>query len=727
LNVNETGKRELLTLVDALCEETASAADIARLQELVLSNPELRRLYVEAIELHGLLYWDAAGLGAELETSGISQALTDPSSSTQVSAKPRIAVGSSSVSGPRSGMNFPNSGRLRGIACGLAVLVILKLSFGLLSPVGPQLAQGPGVPDGQLIKEREALEPLPVTPPVPDVRLTRRAPAEATATPGAPSAVKESVAATNPTAVPSDYVLTTDEAMIARINSRLRTEWELAEVTPAPHASDPEWLRRIYLDLAGRIPTTAEAEAFFQNSSGDKRTELVRTLTDSREFARHFATTWTNLLVGRSREMNIDRESLLLWMEREFASRQPWRETVVELVAARGSATESGPANFLLAHLNNEAVPATAITARILLCEQLQCTQCHQHPTVKSWGQERFWELNAFFQQAQIRESQQFASDGSRMMVRELVDAEEFGPTYYETLRGVMRVAYPKFSGVEVTEHPDDENASLRQQLAELLFADSRPQPARAFVNRTWAMLMGAGFTFPIDDMGPHTPVSHPELLEDLTAAFVQSHYDVHRLVRWICQSDAYQLSSRSSHQQPDEDAGDRPLFAQMKVKSLSAEQMFDSLKIASGVTPVELMDSSNHRSRENWLKQFYSAIDTEENSEASTFDGSLPQVLMMMNGDLVNQATSFQKGLILSRVAAPNNGSEAEQIRQLSLAALSRYPSQDELNQLRDLLRRSIRQRVNEENLPPQLALAEGLKDMYWAYLNSSEFSNNH
>ncbi|WP_437229119.1 DUF1553 domain-containing protein [Planctomicrobium sp. SH661] len=713
--MNISSKRELLELTEALCEETASAADVARLEQLVLSSPELRQLYVEAMSLHGMLHWDAAGSGAELESGSAITAA--------------VKVPKEFVSGRREGARTPRRfRRLREIAAGLAVLVLLKVGFALFDSQKPEVAQGPVAPQAPEIVQENAGTPEDVRS-VPDVRLSVKS-APVMKPEDASSPVEESVTATNPAARLSEYKLTSDAEMVSRINERLLAKWEEARVVPAPVSDDAEWVRRAYLDLAGRIPTGAEAEAFFQNSDRSKRQDLVDSLLNSREFARNLATVWTNLLVGRSPEMKIDRDRLLGWLEDEFASDRPWRETVTDLVAARGTSQESGPANFLLAHLNNEAVPATAITSRIFLCEQLQCTQCHQHPLVKSWGQERFWELNAFFQQARIRDTRVVdAASGKKRDVPELVDAEEFGPTYYETLRGVMRVAYPKFAGVEISTEAENPQLPLREQLAGLLFADAHPQPARAFVNRTWAFLMGQGFTTPVDDMGPHTPVSHPELLEDLTAAFVQSGYDVDRLVRWICLSDAYQLASRADSSQgvPGEESGELPLFSQMAIKPLSAEQLFDSLRIASGVSPQVLMSRSTQQQRETWLRQFYAAVDTEENGESSTFDGSLPRALMMMNGDLVQQATSPRESRILEEITTPHGISEADRIRQLSLAALSRYPTNDELTQLRDLLRRTIRQRVSEENLSPQLALAEGLKDVYWAYLNSSEFVVNH
>lgn len=688
--MTQTQRQELTRLIDALCEERASASERAQLEALVLSHPEALAAYVQAIELHGLLYWDAGGAGS----------LAD------------LPVAIPREHGSRRRLvRFLAAGCAAALLCGLIVWQALRPA-----PEQPQLAVTPPGPAAPQVSPPIRAGERTVPAPLPDVHL-----------PLPPSEQpRDSVArAGNPAAPPVTATLPefgSDDEVVAFIDAQLQQAWEESNITPAPPASDEEFARRVYLDLTGRIPTLAESKDFLSDSSPGKRAALVSGLIEDRSFAYHLATTWTNLLVGRARSVEIDRGELLTWLEQEFAQRRPWKETVTDLVAARGT-QENGPANFLLAHLNNEAVPATAITARILLCEQLQCAQCHQHPVVKEWKQERFWELNAFFQQARVEEySLAESKTGMRRKVRELTDAETFGPTYYETLRGVMQVAFPRFADVEVrTPQP----RPLREELADLLFEEELPQPGRAFVNRTWALLFGAGFTHPVDDMGPHNPVSHPELLDGLTRAFVESGYDVSRLVTWICRSQAYQLSSTPPASSSTADLG--PVhFERMAVKPLTAEQLFNSLMVASGSSPRQLLAESLRQRREDWLKQFYTAVETEENGESTTFDGTLPQALMMINGDLVAEATSLETGRVLLDVLGKSASADVEKIRELCLAALGRYPTSEELAHLRESVRRSIRSRT-EQKYPPQVAVAESLRDLYWAYLNSSEFVVNH
>ncbi len=727
-------RQHLIQLVEALHEGLATEKDVATLEKLVLSDPEALRLYVEALSLHGELFWDAAGAGAEELTTAVEH---DTLGTSSVSARPPVSTRQKTK--PTWAPFFPsNRGLKLSLLAGgllLAVTTIVAVwpensqrdgSGSLASQMTPSADENSGrAPVTTEVDAPPAHLPAMAqqgSPVIPEITLPRVHQSPSQPNPARPSSTPSPSAASlagSPPAPP-----TTDVGLVAFINHELERSYAAAGIQPVGRSSDAEWVRRVYLDLAGRIPTVQEAEDFLKSNHAEKRTELVDQLLQSPSFAHAQASVWTNLLVGRSRDERISREQLFAWLSRQFRENRSWRETVEELIAAVGT-EEQGPSNFLLAHLNNQAVPATAIASRILLCQQIQCAQCHTHPDVKSWEQAQFWQLNAFFQQTSIKESMRFnPQTGKTEHVRELVNQDRFGPTFYETLRGVMQVAYPQYGGVEVMT---EQTRPLRDQLAELLFLESRPQPARAFINRTWAQLFGYGFTIPLDDMGPQTPVSHPELLEGLTAAFVESNYDVKRLIRCICLSDAYQLSSelprRSNVDSPE--AGEQPLFSRMYVKPLTAEQLYDSLTVAAGKPPESLFTRETAQQREQWLSRFYTSVDTEENNEQSTFDGTLPQALVMMNGDLVQQATDLESNAALIEILQNRRLGENERIRQLSLAALSRYPSSAELAEIREMLHRTVKQRV-DRNVPVQVAFAEGFKDLYWAYLNSSEFVLN-
>jgi len=690
-----TKRQELLKLVDALFEGTASVADYARIEELCLVHPECREYYLELVELQGMLHWDAAGIGADI--------LPEP-------------VRVSRFAGVLKRVGHPRVWFGPAVACAVAVMLYFSPSFQQNNGQGPVVVNHDEV-DPDPVPFPEMTDPVTL----PSVTLPVNS--------GKNVADNDTIVAPVKLAVEEPPILTAydDATVVSFINEQIESGWESGGVSPSGPANDAEWVRRVHLDLAGRIPTKAEASAFLSDRESDKDQQLVESLVESRDFSRNFATQWTTLLVGRTRNSEIDRPRLLSYLQRQFGENRSWRETVTDLITAQGSSEESAPANFLLAHLNNEAVPATAITARVFLCQQLQCAQCHRHPSTATWGQDAFWQMNAFFEQTQIEnESVTDQETGETVVHRRLVDNAGRGPAFYETPQGVMKVAYPLYDGQKV---PDGENVVLREELAGFMTTGGRSQLARAFVNRTWNQLFGHGFTIDIEDMGPHSHVSHPELLDGLTEAFVNSGYDVKKLVRWVCLTDAYRLSSRSHplNETDTPDLGELPLFTRMYVKPLSAEQLFDSLRVASGSEPEDFNRSSNGIvERDKWIRQFFTATDTEENNELTTFDGTLPQALAMMNGELVQDALHPERGAVLNDILSRGGSSEIEKIRALSLAALSRYPTSEELNRIRQVLRVHVKQRT-ERRVPVQVAVNEGLRDIYWAYLNSAEFAVNH
>ena len=695
-------KKNTLRLIELVLEERASAKEVAQLEQMVLQDQACFDLYIAMMSLHGNLYWDAACCGAELPLAEVQ---------------------------PRP-VSFSRSNRRTSAIFGLlstAAVLVLTVVFVFSKPHKQQEAslahnEASVAENGVDVSTETVEEKTPIE--IVGVHLPQHLPdLQGNNTESITEAVSD----------PIKKQLSfgsSDEEMVAFINDQIQTRWDEHEVAPSPKANDSEWVRRVHLDLAGRIPTTLEVETFLEDDAPNKREELLHSLLESRDFAGHFASHWTTLLVGRSTDREIDREALFSYLQRQFGNNDPWSATVTDLLATEGPAHQSGPANFLLAHLNNEAVPATAITTRILLCQQLQCSQCHRHPSAENWGQEKFWEFNAFFQRTSVKEQMLVDQEtGETQRVRELVDqkSSDKAPSFYEDLQGVMKVAYPRIAGIDVEPQED---LSLRDQLAQLLVDGEDTQLAQAFVNRNWLHFFGYAFTRQVDDMGPHHAGSHPELLAGISQAFVKSDYDVKRLLLWICLSDAYQLSSTAiaKNELDAPDAGELPLFSRMYVKPLSPEQIFNSLMIASGVTPGELhRRGTSYAQRERWLQQFFTVIDNEENGELSTFDGSLPQTLMMMNGELVQQAVDPVRGHVFKEIISDRKKSEIDRINEICLAALSRYPTKDELSGIRKLIRTQVQQMTTTRNVPPQVAYNEALRDVYWAYLNSSEFTVNH
>jgi hypothetical protein len=525
---------------------------------------------------------------------------------------------------------------------------------------------------------------------------------------------------------------------IAFINEQIEAVWDDSGLKPAAAASDGEWCRRVYLDLIGRIPTLAELEDYLKTRERNRATRLVdRLLGDdyATEYARHWANVWTTILIGRdTNNRMVDRDGMRLYLSESFKANVPYDRFVEELLTATGDNADregaeqfNGATNFLSGKLADGGIQATAKTAQIFLGLQVQCTQCHNHPFNSGVKQNQFWELNAFFRQA--RGLRRF-DGGRRVAWVELVDEDFAGQggnpseaeIYYELRNGLVKVAYPVFidgteiprSGLLPGQLPDGEPYGInrRKELARLVV--SSPLLPKAIVNRLWAHFLGYGFTKPIDDFGDHNRPTHPVLLDGLAERLQQYSYDLKSLMRWIVLSKPYSLSSRiEAGNKPDApQLGEPPRFARFYPRQMQAEQLYESLLTATQADQGDAAEAA--RQRDRWLSQFVIAFGTDEGDDSTTFNGSIPQVLMLFNGELIKTATKLDRGGFLNDVASGPLRNR-DKINVLYLAALARRPSAVELQEANRLL------------LARKGEAAEALQDVWWALLNSNEFILNH
>ncbi|QDU53931.1 DUF1549 and DUF1553 domain-containing protein [Aeoliella mucimassa] len=529
-------------------------------------------------------------------------------------------------------------------------------------------------------------------------------------------------------------------SQVAEINRAIAEGWQAAGLKPSPAATEAEWCRRVYLDLIGRIPTVDELRGYLSDRSENKQQLLVDRLLGSEyreEFARNWTTLWTNTLIGRTggvdRGSLANRSGMQQYLRRSFQKNKSYDQMVSELVTATGSCLPgdsdyNGAANFLADKLGENGIQATSKTAEIFLGMAVGCTQCHNHP-FNEYKQNQFWELNAFFRQTRVRRMQMEGEDNNRRY-GQVVDTDFAGEggdpskaeLYYELRNGKLKVAYPVFvDGSSLADKYSDkgedfgdsgylEVVNRRQELAGLILnSDEFP---RAAVNRMWSHFLGYGFTKPIYDMGPHNPPTHPELLDYLAKEFRESSFDLKQLMRWIVLSEPYQLSSRMTrdNQSDDPNLGARPKFSHFYLRQMQAEQLYESLLTATSAADSIAYDQREEM-KQRWLRQFNTAFGTDDNAEATTFNGSIPQALMMMNGDLVKKATECEPGSFLHKIATSDDLNNAQRVDHLFLAALAREPAREELVICNKLL-------VAREGQAP-----EALRDVWWALLNSNEF----
>lgn len=530
------------------------------------------------------------------------------------------------------------------------------------------------------------------------------------------SSVESNSAESDPGKPSAEFTTGSGDAIIGFINQEVRQGWKDNGVDPSPVADDAEWLRRAYLDFLGRIPEVEEVENFLANKDKAKRTKLVEKLLDDPGYARNWTTIWTNLCIGQQTPRRVSRDGMTKFFREAFGRNRAWNEVVFDIVSAEGHFEQNGAVNFLLAQMQDQddGVQMTAKTTRLFLGMQVQCTQCHDHP-FNEWKQDQFWKFNSFFRQTAKVDHRKYDTKAGRMVddYSELVWRDYDGPVYFEKRNGLMQVAYPIYFGSEIDPGPVTER---RTELAKLMTSGEKPQIALAMVNRVWCHFFGYGFTRPVDDIGPHNPPTHPALMDRLAAEFVNSGYDLKQLMKWIANSDPYQLTSRmgKKNQQDNPAVGEIPLFSRVYVKPMTAEQLYDSLIVATNAHKSGRSGwEQSEKQRQDWLQQFVRTFGNDEGEETSSFDGSIPQALMMMNGELVKDAVSFKSGSHLGDILA-GKGNDAQKLQQIYLTSLSRHPTKAEMSAVQKYFRASR----------DPLSV---YSDLFWALLNSNEFIFNH
>ncbi len=543
---------------------------------------------------------------------------------------------------------------------------------------------------------------------------------------------------------------------VRKINDEIRQVWEDNKLRPSAPASDAEWCRRVFLDVLGRVPSVTELRDFHKES-GDKKAKLVnKLLYDSaftEDYARNWTTIWTNILIGRNggleRRSLINREGMMKYLRDSFAREKPYNTMVYELITATGSTTPgkkdfNGATNFLVMKLEENAAQATAMTSKIFMGLQVQCTQCHNHP-FNEWKQQKFWEMNAFFRQTSI--VREFEPGGGRDVVNvQLVNRDFRGEgaggsganeaiIYYELRNGLLQSAFPVFvDGTEISRSGYVSECERRKELGKL--ALQSPFLDKTIANRMWQHYLGYAFTKPVDDLGPHNNPSHPALLEFLGEEVRKHSYNLKELTRWIVLSEPYSLSSKitTTNKADDPLLGETPKFSHFYLRQMQAEELYQSLLTATRADQLALPAAEQEKLREDWMRQFVVAFGNDEGEESTTFNGTIPQALMLMNGELIKKAIEVKEGSYISKLAA-SSIKPGEKVSYLFEAALARKPTQNEISITNQLLLREM-ERANpkgkakakaKNDAPGTDAAAHALQDIFWAVLNSNEFILQH
>ena len=492
-----------------------------------------------------------------------------------------------------------------------------------------------------------------------------------------------------PAEQPANYI---DELVLDKL-ARLR-------ITPSPICDDATFLRRVTLDIAGRLPSEDEWREFAADDSADKRSRVIDRLLEQKEFAEIWGMKWAELLMIRSSNTVSVKSAFLYnqWLTEGIAKNTPVNVLFREMLAASGGTFRNPATNFY--QVETDTLKTAENVAQLFMGVRIQCAQCHNHPFDR-WTMDDYYSFAAFF--AQI--------------------GRKTGEDYRETIvfnRGTgevrhpvdNRVMKPRFLGGAESDTADKDR---RELFAEWITSPENPFFAVNLANRIWAHFFGIGIVEPMDDVRVSNPPSNPQLYEALGRKLVEYDFDFKRLVRDICNSNTYQRSLESNPSNAD----DTRNFARAIPRRIQAEILLDcinqvtesqekfrglplgarAVQIADGATSNYFLTTFGRSSRESVC-----ACDVKTSP-------TLSQALHLINGQTVE--TKIRQGGLIARLLESGKSPE-EVVSSLYIRAFSREPTAEEQARLAEIVAAAPNPR-------------QGLEDIFWAVLNSREFVFNH
>ena len=479
-------------------------------------------------------------------------------------------------------------------------------------------------------------------------------------------------------------------------------------IPPSPVCDDPTFIRRLYLDTIGVLPTADEVERFLNDPAPDKRNRLIDELLARPEFVDYWAYKWSDLLLVSSQHLRPDAvNAYYKWVHEQVARNTPWDEFVRQLVTASGSTLENGAANFYAIHQSPDLMAETVSQAFLGL--SINCAKCHNHPLEK-WTNDQYYAFANLFARVQAKGwgGNAAAGDGNRIIFAD-VRGDLIQPS-----TGRPQPPQPLDGEAIPLDSPDDR----RLALSDWLTSPENPYFTRSITNRVWANFFSVGLVETVDDMRLTNPASNEELLTALSRYLVENRYDLRQLMRLILQSSAYQRSSFAT----ELNAEDERHYARYYPRRLPAEVMLDAISHVTGV-PTEFASYPKGTRAlelpESGVESYFLSTfgrperiitcDCERSDEPS-----MTQALHLLNGDTVNQKLRAEGNRVAQLL---DQGLPAKQmVEELYLSSLSRYPTAEELDQLLSLLQDA-----------PSDERRQAWEDLFWSVLTSREFLFNH
>lgn len=488
-------------------------------------------------------------------------------------------------------------------------------------------------------------------------------------------------------------------------------------IPPSSVCDDATFLRRVTLDIAGRLPTAQEAETFLANTAPDKRDQVIDALLASPDYADFFASKWNALLKNRRDDASDITSNFAFhaWVRDSMLSNKPYDQFVRELLAATGTVIANPP----VAWYKRVKEPKQQLedVAQLFLGVRMQCAQCHHHP-FERWSQDDYYGLAAFFTQVGRKPT---STRGEDMIFHRRGTA---GATNIRS----GAVVKPSALGTVIPPIAPDEDPRLK--LADWMASPANPFFAKALVNRYWKHFFRRGLIEPEDDIRDSNPPTNPELLAALEESFVRSGYDLKQLIRTLTRSKTYQLSSMPN----ESNLVDQQNYSRFYPRRLQAEMLLDAIddltgirtdfaNLPPGTRAIALPDNSY-----NGGTPFLKVFGRPENESVCECErgqtSSLAQSLHMMNaGDIRHKLNSGG-----GRVDLKTKSTQPveERVAELYLQAFSRRPTPEEMKVAVDYLTAPQTDAAGNA-IDPQQAQRDGFQDLLWALMNTKEFLFNH
>lgn len=477
-------------------------------------------------------------------------------------------------------------------------------------------------------------------------------------------------------------------------------------IEPSGPADDAAFMRRVFLDTIGTLPTATEARAFLSDTATDKRSRLIDRLLARDEYADYAAMRWLNIL--RADQLKISPQGTVAmqrWLRRSFVENRPFDQFARELLTTQGNTSAEGPGSFYKI-LNKPDVAARSIS-QLLLGVRIQCAQCHHHPSDR-WSQSDYVGLAGFFTGVSLKKlpngEQSIVSRGGKDLPHprsgEIVAARALGAKPAD------------FTGI----------VDRRRVLADWMTAPDNPFFAKAIANRLWAHYLGRGLIEPIDDIRETNPATNEPLMRALADHLIKSRYDLKAFTRTLLNSRVYQLSAATTAS----NESDRQNFSHAAYKTLPAEVLLDAICQSTGVSEKFNGWPAGYRAIQVWdnrMPSYFFRIfgrpvratvcECERSNEPS-----ISQALHLLNAPEIAEKIEHRHGR--ARRLAASERSEKEIVEELYLATLSRFPTKKEMA----LMLQAFGESDSGEQKTDRRSAAE---DVLWALLNSKEFVFNH